>query len=67
MIFLVLYVLVASAAVFCLVFLTMAHNHRRDWFNLDLWPAVLCGVIWPIGGPIYAAYILAKLYADSQK
>lgn len=53
--------------VFGLVFLTVMHNKRQDWYELMLWPAVVCGIFWPIGAPIYAAYILAKLYADSKE
>lgn len=67
MIFYILYILVAACSVFCLVRLTLMHNQRDCWYDLELFWAVICGIFWLVGAPIYAAYILAKLYADSQK
>ena len=58
------YIIIASIAVFFLVLLTLAHNHRDRYYDIDLVVPVLSGVLWPIGAPIYTGYILAKLYAD---
>lgn len=61
----ILYVLVASACVFAFVYWAKKANCWDIEFDLQ-WP-VLSGILWPIAGPIAAAYIAARWYLNSEK
>lgn len=67
MIWIILYIIVAAAAVFGLVFLSLVIEKYCNWYSVELWPAVICGIFWPIGAPIYGAYQLAMIYAEYMK
>lgn len=54
----ILYMAGAAGTVFCLTYLTglVEENHC-----IEYWPAVVSGFIWPIMGPIYGAYLYARI------
>ena len=67
MIWFILYVIVAAAAVFGLVLLSLLKEKRCRWCYVELWPSFIFGIIWPIGAPVYGAYLFAAIYADHLK
>lgn len=66
MIWFVLYMLIASFCVFGLVWLTEETDRARDHLYLEKKPAVICGLLWPVAGPIYTAYLLALIYRKEE-
>lgn len=67
MIWFVLYMLIASFCVFGLVWMTEEADRVRDRLYLQKRHAVVCGTLWPIAGPIYAAYLLALIYRKEER
>lgn len=65
MIWVCLYILIASFCVFGLVLLTEEAGRKRNYLYDDF-PAILCGILWPIAGPIYTAYLLALIYRKEE-
>ena len=65
MIWVILYILVASGCVFGLVYWA---SKVRCWdVKYDFpWP-VICGILWPIAGPLAAAYIATRWYIGNEK
>lgn len=62
MIWIILYILIASAATFAL----LVTATKIDAYDGDFpWP-VLCGIFWPFAVPIAAAFIAAKWYLDKE-
>lgn len=58
--FIILYILIAAVCIFLL--LVTADKYTDYNSNTDpSWP-VICGIAWPIGAPIAAAYIGAEYY-----
>lgn len=64
MIWAILYILVAAAAVFGLCYARMRcfKFGRYD----DLIAPVICGIFWPVCGVIYGAYLAARWYAEKE-
>ena len=63
MIWLVLYILVAAGCVFALVYGAAKTNCWDIKYDLP-WP-VISGILWPVAGPIAAAYIAARWHLDN--
>lgn len=62
MIWILLYILIAAAAVFGLSY---ARLTVMDFDSYDtLIAPVLCGIFWPVASPIYAAYLAAIWYSE---
>ena len=58
--FIIFYILIATVCIFLL--LVTAAKYTDYDSDTDLpWP-VVCGIVWPIGAPIAAAYIAAEYY-----
>lgn len=60
MIWIILYILIAAVATFGLL-IGSAYDPKCDF----PWP-VVCGIFWPLAGPIAAAFIAAKWYLNSK-
>lgn len=61
----VLYILIAAIATFAL----FVFAAKTDVYDPELdfpWP-IVCGIFWPIAGPIAAAFIAANWFLNSEK
>ena len=58
----IVYVLIAAVAVAGLYI--AANKYANACY--DIWP-IICGIFWPVAGPIAAAYIAAKWYMDNHQ
>lgn len=59
----VIYIVLAAAHV---AGLYIAAIKFADAYKYDVWP-IVCGIFWPVAGPIAAAYIAAKWFVDTHK
>ena len=61
----VLYIIIAAISTFTLfVFAAKTDVYDPEW---DFpWP-VVCGIFWPLAGPIAAAFIAANWFLNSEK
>ena len=64
MTWIILYILIASVAVFGLCYVRQ-HIGQRSWSD-DLVVPVICGVLWPVCAPIYGAYLAAVWYSGKE-
>ena len=60
LLFIELYILIAAVCIFLLLVAASKYTDY-DW-KLDVPYPVLCGILWPIAGPLAAAYIAAEYY-----
>lgn len=65
MIWIALYILIAALVTFMFLVACIKLNIRNE-FNAPARTApVLCGIFWPIAGPIYGAYLAAEWFANN--
>lgn len=64
MIWIILYVLIASAAVFGLKWACINLDIRNDSGDHVQLAPIVCGIFWPVAAPIYAAYLAAIWYSE---
>lgn len=63
MIWVILYILIAAIFTFALLVGAVKTDSYDGGFP---WP-VLCGIFWPLAGPIAAAFIAAIWFLNSEK
>lgn len=63
----IIYILIAALVTFALRVACIKVDIRDEFGNHPTIAPVVCGVCWPIAGPIYAAYIAAKWVTDNYK
>lgn len=64
MIWFILYILIAAAAVFGLKWACIKLKVRNEFGEPARIAPIVCGIFWPVAVPIYAAYIAAEWYGE---
>lgn len=64
MIWIIIYIVGAAASVFLLCCAKLKMIEKDDWEDVPYFLApILCSVFWPIGLPVYGAYLAALWYS----